>query len=364
MAEENFQFPVDGKLMQILPLAGATFNHPDAPERPELEQIDGNWNLVFRVRRQEGLLTREVARYLPLDDFSEGDLQVLQQFYSNLDFRQVIDVGLRKGLSQIENPKVRSSFLSMLTTLNPRHVAILMYLYRTSHEQNNGPLVRFETNDLLNELYERSNSRGIHDSNKRGTLRRDLWALHRTEIHYSDPQQSADSNRVRILVRTPITINAYEIDRERLSFSDGNFDWGTQDTDRTPDSFVVQLNFYRSGGSVLFPKTLSLKQPRDLQTSRDSRSKLLYFLLSRLSEVREGEYIFASLDELAGAMELNDSNPRRKKATVRKMILRLATEGWLKETLEVLSGRKFVGYKCLFNPQWAAIQLDDPSTRN
>jgi hypothetical protein len=336
---EERRFGVSLELMKLFTLASASASHPNAADKPTLEQIDGTWFLVFRVREGSGHQAQEVSRCVPLDDFSEEDLNTLKQCYSSVDLRRVIDVGLRKGLSELDNPKVRKAFLALLTRINPRHLAELLFLYRLAHEQGNGPTVEFETNDLLDALYERSNNGGKHASNVRGLVRRDIHNLAFNPIKYKDFGHTAESSRVRTRYKTFLTLEASDVDKRRMIYRDDDYDWASEETDRTPDAFIVTLNFFEKK-RILLPVSMNLKQSDSLQTNRNYEVQLFQYILSKIENIIEGEYFAITLNELYTHFDLTDKNTVRKREVVWRAIEKLKGSQFLLDARATFSGKR------------------------
>lgn len=349
--ESRGWFGVDGEIVRYLPRGGATLKHPDAAERPTIERDGERWFLQLRIgQNTEGSGERsaapEVIRRIPLDNLSEEDWENLKLYYNNIDFQDVIDKGLVKSFMKITDRKVQRMFIGLLTFLDPRQVSILLYLYRSAWE-NSGPVVYFGSNDLLESLgYQRSNE-GTFPSNLRAQLSQDLWKMHSTQLVFEDPEQDRNSQKVRYMVRSILTIQSFEIDRELRQFNRDGFNIeSAADSLHLADAYTGVLNFFKTieenGSFILLPKDINLKQKDGLQASRNYRMKLFTLLLSYITrdDYREGQYLCLMLQDLLADLELQGSNSTRKKATIWKAINELKQSGDLLDVRERTIGRK------------------------
>ena len=166
----------------VLPRASASTRNPDVT-LPLLRVDDSGYYLEMRVEpdpqeSSEVALTRRV----PLDDLTESEWVQLQKQYEELDFSVCRHQGLNTVLEKIPDTRIQRLFVALLTFLNPRQVAIVLYLYREAAQQGNGPIVSFRSNELLESLgYTRSEDGGF-TARVRSQLNQDLVALHRTEL--------------------------------------------------------------------------------------------------------------------------------------------------------------------------------------
>lgn len=358
-------FPVDGEMIRIFP-SGNTAVREDLLEKPTLEVIDGKRYLAFRVQDPSPLNDTEQIerlRLFPLDSFTNEDVQKLQDFYQNFDFREVISKGLCKGLEKINDEKIRLVFLSMLTLLNPRQVAILLYLYRKAHQDESGPTVNFFCNDLLDSLYTRSNE-GTFPSNVRGQVNQDLWSLHHNMFEYVDPDKDPNSPMIAYVLKSLIRIEGYELDKRRFRLEKTDFDWNKSDSAKTklPDAYTVTLSFYKTiqqrRGYLNFPKGVSLKQPNNVQASRNYKMKLLTALLAYFTKdaVEIGStYTYIPLKDLFQHLGLNGKNTSRKKKIVWETSNELLQEKLVLDVKWYEASEKELGIQFQVNPdelQW------------
>jgi hypothetical protein len=354
-------FPVDGEMIRIFPSGNASVRE-DALEKPTLEMIDGKRYLAFRVQEPSPLdNTQEIERLrlFPLDSFANEDVQKLQDFYKDFDFQEVISKGLGKGLEKITDEKIRLVFLSMLTLLNPRQVAILLYLYRKAHQDETGPTVNFLCNDLLDSLYSRSNE-GTFPSNLRKLVNQDLWSLHHNMFEYVDPDKDPNSPMIAYVLKSLIRIEGYELDKRRFRLEKTEFDWNKSDTPKSnlPDALTVTLGLYRTiqqgRGYLNFPKSLSLKQPNNVQASRNYKMKLLTALLAYFTKDAAGigsTYTYISLKDLFQHLGLTGKNTSRKKKIVWETSNELLQEKLVVDIKWYEASDKELGIQFQINPE-------------
>jgi hypothetical protein len=93
-----------------------------------------------------------VTRRVPLENLSAEEWEELSAQYANLDLSACTDLGISKALEKIPGRRVQRLFMALLTFLNPRQVAIVLYLYKEAAGQGNSPLLSFRSNDLLESM--------------------------------------------------------------------------------------------------------------------------------------------------------------------------------------------------------------------
>ena len=92
--------------------------------------------------------------------------------------------------------------MALLTFLNPRQVGIVLYFYKLAAEQNNGPVVTFRSNDLLESLgYSRTKGGSFH-AKLRSQLNRDLVALHRVELVLAKSLREGDKIGAEVIIKS------------------------------------------------------------------------------------------------------------------------------------------------------------------
>lgn len=137
MKKEDATFPVDGQLLMVLPRAGASVKNPDV-QLPILRSDADGYYLEMQVDtdltdKSEVAVTRRV----PLENISTEEWEDLKAQYSSLDLETCKDHGISKGLEKIQDRRIQRLFMTLLTFLNPRQVAIVLFLYKEAAKQGN-----------------------------------------------------------------------------------------------------------------------------------------------------------------------------------------------------------------------------------
>jgi hypothetical protein len=345
MGEAQSVFPFDGQIAKYLPRGGATLKNPDA-QTPNLRQDDkGVWFLEMTFAADpEHQSEVELTRRIPLDNLSQEDWQSLQHWYANLDFKKIIAQGISNGLDKIDDTKVQRLFMSLLTFLNPRQVAMLIYLYQAADNQGSTPLVKFESNELLEALgYSRSNEKRF-PAEVRAQLNRDLVALHRMELVFPDPDQDDSATRATYIIKSILRIEKYSVDKGGRK----TFDWqkAADYTHELADGYTVSLGFFdtikRGSDYLLLSKDIDLRQKANGQTSRDYDMKLRTYLLSRMAwdKLKEGQYLDVSQNYLLKYLELFGSNKSRNKTILWKVIDELKADNFILDYKVIVDKKK------------------------
>ncbi len=346
-------FPIDGEIVKYLPKAGAPLKHPSV-EHPVLEQDeDGTWYLRLRIQEEPGQhIEPEITRRIPLDNLSAEDWDNLRSYYKNLDFQKIIDQGISHGLEQIDDTKIQRMFLSLLTFLNPRQVAILIYLYRAAHLQRHGPSVQFDSNELLLSLGYTRDKDGSYPSESRAQINRDLVSMHRIELVFPDPEQDQTAEKIRFLVRNILKIESFTVNRKTRIF-----DWekAADYTYQLADTYSVSLGFFntikRGSDYLLLSTNIDLRQRDSLQTSRDYKSKLRTYLFSRMQwdNLRDGQHLLISRVYLFKYLGLYGTNTSRNSQILWNAINEVKAEGWVVDVKEVARQRGQVSFQFTIN---------------
>jgi hypothetical protein len=351
-------FPVDGQLMRVLPRAGVSLRNPDV-RLPVLRDDSEGTFLEMQINADPSDPAGvQMTRRIPLDSLSPEDWEILKTYYENVDFKRCIDRGINNGLEDIADTRVQRLFMALLTFLNPRQVAILIYLYREASHQASHPKVQFRSNDLLEILgYARSNS-GCFPSNIRAQLNRDLVTLHRTELVYERPQSPMDKEQrgglTRYTVKKLLTIEDFWVPNgPRQGF---NFEQAADYTCELADMYEVSLGFSegmgKAGDYVLFADDIDLKQ-RQNKTQNDYRMRLLIYLASRLrwDSLQDGQYLVVSKQYLLKNLELLGRNSSRNNTILWETIEELTQEGYIIEAKELPGKKKGLNIRFQVNPE-------------
>jgi len=343
LAKKDLTFPVDGQLLMVLPRAGASVNNPDV-HLPILRSDGDGYYLEMRVESAPGEASEvAVTRRVPLEDLSSEEWEELKEQYNSLDLEALVDQGISKGLEKIQDRKIQRLFMALLTFLNPRQVGIVLYLYRIAAEQNNGPVVTFRSNDLLEKLgYKRSKGGSFH-AKVRSQLNRDLVALHRVELVLAKFLREGDKIGAEVIIKSILRIKSYKI--ENLS-RDFDLVKAADYTYELADSYTVALEFFegpsRTGDYVLFAGDVDITQKLGSNTKNDYRTKLLVYLASRLKwdSPQDGQYLTISKQYLFKNLDLLGSNSSRNNQIFWRTVEELRQEGYILGAQELPGKRK------------------------
>lgn len=352
--EQDSKFPVDGRLLMVLPRAGASISNSDV-QLPILSSDRDGYYLEMRVG-SDSIDNSEVAvtRRVPLDDLSDEEWQELKLQYATLNLATIRHQGITAGLEKIHDRRIQRLFMALLTFLNPRQVAIVIYLYREAARQGNGPNVSFRSNDLLEELgYTRTKDGGFA-SKVRSQLNRDLVALHRTELIFAQSLKKNDGAGAKVTVKSVLRIKDYEIDNVPRDF---DLVKAADYTYELADAYTVSLEFFegpsRTGDYVLFTNSIDIKQKLGSNAKSDYKMKLLVYLASRIKwdTLRDGQYLTVSKNYLFKNLDLLGSNSSRNNQIFWRTVEELQEEGYLLAAQELPGKKRTPNVQFQLNPQ-------------
>jgi hypothetical protein len=339
MSEQEQFFPIDGEIVRYLHRGGSSVKNRDA-QRPQLRQDEDGWFLEMRFEANpEDPEAIELIRRIPLDNPSEEDWKNLQHWYQNLDFQKCISEGISNSLEEIADTKMRRLFLSLLTFLNPRQVAILIYMYKAADIQGKGPNVYFESNDLLKALGYALSNDGRFPSNVRSQINCDLVAMHRMELVFPNPIQ-VDPTRTSYLVRSILKITEYVVEKGGRKDFDG--ERAADYTTEMADGYWVSLGFFetieRGSDYLLLSKDINLRQKPSGQSSRDYKMKMFTYLLGRVEKERltEGQALTVFRSYLFKILELYGSNSSRNNSILWEVLNELINDKIIQEAKEIV----------------------------
>lgn len=337
----------------VMPKAGASIRNTDV-QLPVFRQDKSGYYLEIQVHaNSEDEREIAVTRRVPIDNLSESEWLEVESQYKKLDFSVCKDRGINKALENIADRRIQRLFLALLTFLNPRQVAIILYLYREAAEQSNSPLISFRSNDLLEALgYSRTKDGGF-TARVRSQLNQDLVALHRTELVFARSLQKGKQVGAKVIVKSILRIRDYEIDNVPRNFDLAK---AADYTYELADTYTVALEFFegpsRTGDCVYFPSSVDTKQGNGGNAKRDYKMKLLVYLASRMKwdKLKEGEYLIVSKRYLLKNLDLLGSNKSRNNKTLWRTIEQLKQEGYITEASEILGKRKMTNIQFQINP--------------
>lgn len=336
----------------LLPRASASVHNPDV-RLPLLRSDSDGYYLEMRVEADTSDVGEvAVTRRVPLEDITVEEWEDLKQEYENLDFKALVDKGISKGLEKITDRKIQRLFMALLTFLNPRQVGIVLYLYKLAAEQNNGPVVTFRSNDLLESLgYSRTKDGGFH-AKVRSQLNQDLVALHRIELVLAKSLREGNKIGAEVIIKSVLRIKSYKI--ENLS-RDFDLLKAADYTYELADSYTVSLEFFegpgRTGDYVLFASEIDITQKLGANAKNDYRTKLLVYLASRLKwdSPQDGQYLTISKQYLFKNLDLLGSNSSRNNQIFWRTVEELRKEGYILGAQELSGKRRAIEFQ--INPE-------------
>ncbi|HEY9657509.1 MAG TPA: hypothetical protein V6C65_03530 [Allocoleopsis sp.] len=354
LSKKDQAFPVDGQLLMVLPRAAASVNNPDV-QLPLLRSDGDGYYLEMRVEADTNDAGEvAVTRRVPLEDLTADEWEELKQQYDSLDLEALIDRGIGKGLEKIQDRKIQRLFMALLTFLNPRQVGIVLYLYKLADEQNNGPVVTFRSNDLLESLgYSRTKGGSFH-AKVRSQLNRDLVALHRVELVLAKSLREGNKIGAEVIIKSILRIKSYKV--ENLS-RDFDLVKAADYTYELADSYTVSLEFFegpsRTGDYVLFAGDVDITQKLGSNAKNDYKTKLLLYLASRLKwdSPQDGQYLTISKQYLFKNLDLLGSNSSRNNQIFWRTVEELQQEGYILGAQELPGKRKTPTVQFQINPE-------------
>jgi hypothetical protein len=351
--ENDSTFPVDGQLLMVMPRAAASVSNPDT-QLPILRSDGDGYYLETRVEADTNDASEvAVIRRVSLENLTADEWEELKQQYDSLNLEALVDRGIGKGLEKIQDRKIQRLFMALLTFLNPRQVGIVLYLYKLAAEQNNGPVVTFRSNDLLESLgYSRTKGGSFH-AKVRSQLNRDLVALHRVELVLAKSLREGNKIGAEVIIKSILRIRSYKI--ENLS-RDFDLVKAADYTYELADSYTVSLEFFegpsRTGDYVLFAGDIDITQKLGNNTKNDYKTKLLLYLASRLKwdAPQDGQYLTISKQYLFKNLDLLGSNSSRNNQIFWRTVEELQQEGYILGAQELLGKRKTPTIQFQINP--------------
>ncbi len=340
-------FPVEGHLLRLVSRAGIPLRNPDL--RPPLVRIDGD-EAFLEMRVETGEEVGLVRRILIEQAEVRESLSIA---LGKMDWNACIHKGLAHGLAQVEGRLPERWLTSLMTFLNPRQLAILLYCARlgTSGQMS------FNSDDLLVALgYTRTRDGGFA-SKVRSQVHRDLVTLHRVELVY--PQSIAlgktEATNRRVEVRSLLKIVDFVPERgtgfDLFRAADLSYEMA--------ESYTVELSC--SGAArdrILFPQKMDLSQRLGGNAKNDYRMRLLIYLASRVAwgTISDGQYMILSKQGLFNHLDLLGSNGSRNNQIFWRTIELLKQEKFLISAQELPGKSKLNSVQFQINPElWGTI---------
>ncbi len=230
-----------------------------------------------------------------------------------------------------------------MTFLNPRQVAIVFYLYKELARQQSDSSVYFRSNELLEWLGYKRQKDGSFPALIRSQVNQDLVALHRMELVYAQALKNGNNLGAKIMVKTILRIQDYEIDNVPRDF---NLTKAADYTFELADSYTVMLGFLSGlkgkDAHVLFPDSIKILQENGAQPQRDYRTRLLSYITSRMEweSLTDGQYLVISKRYIFKNLDLLGSNVSRNNKIFWDAVEELKKEGYILNAQELIVEKK------------------------
>jgi hypothetical protein len=354
MAEQIELFPVDGQLLRLLPRAGASLRNPDV-NLPVLRSDGQGYYLEMKIdadpnEESEVALTRR----LPLDDISGDEWEELKNQYDSLDLEAYLGQGGIKGLEKIEDRRLQRWTVALLTYLNPRQVAIVLYLYRAASEQNSSSVATFRSNDLLEVMGYKRTKDGGFTARVRSQLHCDIMALHRTELLYAEELRRGDTPGAKVKIKNILRVKEFEVDNVPR---DLELEKAADFTFESADAYTVSLGFFeeptRAGDYVLFGNSIDATQRQGSSAKHNYKIKLLVYLAGRLKwdSPKDGQFLRISKQCLYKNLDLLGRNSARNNEIFWRTVGELKDEDYILGAQELPGKRKTSSVEFQINPE-------------
>ena len=356
MKREEAKFPVDGALIRVLSRAGVSIRNPDV--RPLIFYDDGNkYAIEMRIDADpEEKGEMEVIRRVPLDNITADEWEDLKDQYAQLDLNLCITEGISKGLEGIEETPIQRLFIALLTYLNPRQKAIVLYLYREAALENatSSPEITFRSNNLLEALGYKRAKDGSFPSVIRSQLHRDLMTLHNIQLIFAKSLEEETGRSAEVTIKSVLRVKRYRTDNVPRDF---DLSQAASYTYELADEYTVSLEFFEgihTGDVVRYPNTISLEQKQGRNAKYDYTTELLIYLGSRLKWDRpdENQYLTISKQYLLKNLGLFGANKSRNNTILWRTIEELREQGYILEARELPGKRnKMTNVQIQVNPE-------------
>ena len=350
-------FAVDGHLLRLVSRASIPLRNPNL--RSPLVRRDGeDAFLEMRVESSEdGELG--LVRRIAIESLSPEALTTLPIALEQMDWSACVNKGLSQGLAGVQERSQRRWLTSLMTFLNPRQLAILLYCYQQGTSASGQ--VTVNSDDLLMALgYTRTKDGGFA-SKVRSQVHQDLVALHRVELVYPRAimlgKAGGESASRKVEVRSLLKIVDFVPERSASGFdlfraADMSFEMA--------ERYTVDLNCRRDGATsrILFPNTVDLSQRLGGNAKNDYRMRLLIYLASRVAWglLSDGQYMILSKQGLFNNLDLLGSNSSRNNQIFWRTIEGLKQEKFIMSAQELPGKSKMNSVQIQVNPElWGVV---------
>jgi hypothetical protein len=339
-------FPIDAQLLMLLPRAGASLRHPDA-RSPILRSDPAGYYLEQRIESDPAELSEVgLTRRIGLEDLSLTEWADFQQTLQAIDVDECRQAGVSQSLAQVQNRRWQRLLTGVMTFLNPRQVAIVVYLYRLAAQQQNH-IVTLKSNELLQALgYTRTKDGGFA-AKLRSQLHRDLVMLHRTEliypvlhskIRFTNAMLTGSKARAKAILQ----IQGCHLN-SRKSF---NLFQAADYTYELADRYTIALGFTdglgRQGDCLWLPSHFDISQSIGSNAKNNYKTRLLIYLASRLKweTPSDAEYLILPKSYVFRNLDLFGSNGSRNNQIFWRTVESLKAAGYLISAQELPGKRK------------------------
>jgi hypothetical protein len=346
-------FGVSGKLIRIMPRAGASLRNPDLGMPVLKTGEDGNYLEMTIDADAEDATEVEVTRRIPLRGFSKEEWEILKSEYAKLNLELCRQEGLKSALEKIADIKIRRLFETLLTFLDFRQVGVVLFLYREAARQGNSREVRFRSNDLLEALGYARDAKGRFHTDSRSQLNQDLVALHRMELVFARSVWDGKNRGAEVVVKTVLRIQKYLINKLQRPF---DLDTAADYTHQLADEYTVELGFYPNGpldDIVLLPETIDIKQNERNKSEKEYELKLLIYLMNRMQwdKLKNNDILTISKQYLYKNMDLLGSNISRNNRIFWRTVDALREKNYIIKVQEITGKRRVVNFEFQVNPE-------------
>ena len=349
-------FAVDGHLLRLVSRAGIPLRNPDL--RAPLVRSDGEGAFLEMRVESSGDGELGLVRRIAIESLSPEALEIMPIALDQMDWLACVNKGLAQGLAGVQERSQTRWLTSLMTFLNPRQLAIILYCYQQATSASI-PVI-LNSDDLLIALgYTRTKDGGFA-SKVRSQVHRDLVALHRVELVYPRAivlgKAAGERASRKVEVRSLLKIVDFVPERSASGFdlfraADMSFEMA--------ESYTVELSCMsglRDGASpdrVLFPRAMDLSQRLGSNAKNDYRMRLLIYLASRVAwgRLSDGQYMILPKQGLFNSLDLLGSNSSRNNQIFWRTIEGLKQEKFIMSAQELPGKSKMNSVQFQVNPE-------------
>jgi hypothetical protein len=350
-------FAVDGHLLRLVSRAGIPLRNPNLLS--PLVRRDGEGAFLEMRVESSGDGELGLVRRIAVESLSPEALTTLPIALEQMNWSACVNKGLSQGLAGVQERSQRRWLTSLMTFLNPRQLAILLYCYQQGTSAS--AQVTVNSDDLLIALgYTRTKDGGFA-SKVRSQVHQDLVTLHRVELVYPRAimlgKAAGESASRKVEVRSILKIVDFVPERSASGFdlfraADMSFEMA--------ERYTVDLNCRRDGATsrILFPKTVDLSQRLGGNAKNDYRMRLLIYLASRVAWglLSDGQYMILSKQGLFNNLDLLGSNSSRNNQIFWRTIEGLKQEKFIMSAQELPGKSKMNSVQFQVNPElWGMV---------